>query len=65
MNLIVEDGGSVEELEKKIMASAQRSRASYMDMASSVSKLAANAGAAFNHNNDEVIACLLYTSRCV
>ena len=56
LNLIVEDGGSVEELEKKIMASAQRSRASYMDMASSVSKLAANAGAAFNHNNDEVIA---------
>ncbi len=56
LNLIVDDGGSLNELERKIMASAQRSRAAYMDTAAAVSKLATNAGAAFNHNNDEVIA---------
>ena len=55
LNLIVEDGGSVEELEKKIMASAQRSRSAYFDVASSVASLASNAGAAFS-GNDEVIA---------
>ena len=55
LNLIVEDGGSVEELEKKIMASAQRSRSAYFDVASSVASLASNAGAAFS-GNDEVVA---------
>lgn len=56
LNLIVDDGGSLDELEQKIMASAQRSRSAYMDVANSVSSLAQNAGAAFNHNNDEIIA---------
>ena len=55
LNLIVEDGGSVEELEKKIMASAQRARSAYFDVASSVASLASNAGSAFS-GNDEIIA---------
>lgn len=56
LNLIVDDQGSVEALEKKIMASAQRSRASYLDTASAVAKMASNAGAAFDHDNNQVIA---------
>lgn len=55
LNLIVDDGGSVSELEKKIMASAQRSRSAYFDTASAVASLGANAGAAFA-NTDEIIA---------
>ena len=34
-----DDGGSLTDLEKKVMASAQRSRTSYMDAASSIAKL--------------------------
>lgn len=56
LNLIVDDGGSVGELEKKIMASAQRSRSAYFDTASAVAKLGLNAGAAFDHDTDQVIA---------
>jgi len=55
LNLIVDDGGSVEGLEQKIMASAQRSRAAYFDTASAIAKMGANAGAAFK-GNDELIA---------
>lgn len=55
LNLIVDDGGSVGELEKKIMASAQRSRSAYFDTASAVASLGSNAGAAFA-NTDEIIA---------
>lgn len=55
LNLLVDDKGSVEELEQKIMASAQRSRASYFDVADAVAKLGLNAGAAFG-SNDEIIA---------
>ena len=55
LNLIVDDGGSVSELEKKIMASAQRSRSVYFDTASAIASLGANAGAAFA-NTDEIIA---------
>lgn len=55
LNLIVDDGGSVGELEKKIMASAQRSRSLYFDTASGVASLGSNAGAAFA-NTDEIIA---------
>ena len=54
LNLIVDDGGSVSELEKKIMASAQRSRSAYFDTASAVASLGVNAGAAFA-NTDEII----------
>lgn len=55
LNLIVDDGGSVQELEDKIFASANRARANYMDMANAVAKLSMNAGKAFK-NNDETIA---------
>ena len=55
LNLIVDDGGSVSELEKKIMASAQRSRSAYFDTASAIASLGANAGAAFANTN-EIIA---------
>lgn len=56
LNLLVDDGGSVAELEKKIMASAQRSRSVYFDTASAVAKLGLNAGNAFGGNMDQVIA---------
>lgn len=55
LNFIVDDGGSVEALEAKIMASAQRSRAAYLDTASAIASMGANAGAAFT-SNDELIA---------
>lgn len=55
LNLIVGDGGSVGELEKKIMASAQRSRSLYFDTASAVASMGSNAKAAFN-GTDEIIA---------
>lgn len=56
LNLLVDDGGSVEALEQKIMASAQRSRSAYFDTASAVAKLGLNAGNAFGGNMDQVIA---------
>ena len=55
LNLIVDNGGSVGELEKKIMASAQRSRSLYFDTASAVASMGSNAKAAFN-GTDEIIA---------
>ena len=55
LNFIVDDGSSVEALEAKIMASAQRSRAAYLDTASAIASMGANAGAAFT-SNDELIA---------
>lgn len=55
LSLIVDDGGSVEELEKKIFASAQRTRANYQDTIDIVSKLGLLAGKAFT-SNDEIIA---------
>ena len=56
LNLLVDDGGSVSELEQKIMASAQRSRSAYFDTASAVAKLGLNAGAAFDNDMNQVIA---------
>ena len=56
LNLLVSDGGSVTELEDKIMASANRSRSAYLDTASAVAKLGLNAGNAFDHDMDQVIA---------
>lgn len=56
LNLLVDDGGSVDVLEQKIMASAQRSRSVYFDTASAVAKLGLNAGNAFDGNMDQVIA---------
>lgn len=55
LNFMVDDGGSVGALEAKIMASAQRSRAAYLDTASAIASMGANAGAAFS-SNDELIA---------
>lgn len=54
LSLIVDDGGSVDALEQKIMASAQRSRASYLDTMQTISKLGLQAGDAFS-GNDELI----------
>lgn len=55
LSFLVDDGGSVDELEQKIMASAQRSRAGYLDTASAIASMGANAGSAFS-DNDELIA---------
>lgn len=55
LSFLVDDSGSVDELEAKIMASAQRSRAAYLDTASAIASMGANAGAAFT-SNDELIA---------
>lgn len=55
LSFLVDDGGSVEALEQKIMASAQRSRAAYLDTASAIASMGANAGRAFE-SNDELIA---------
>ncbi len=55
LQLIVDDGGSLGELEQKIMASAQRARAYYFDTASAVASMGANAKAAFS-GTDEIIA---------
>lgn len=56
LNLLVDDGGSIEQLERQIMASAQRSRSAYFDTASAVVKLGLNAGSAFDHDMNQVIA---------
>lgn len=55
LSFLVDDGGSVDELEQKIMASAQRSRAAYLDTASAIASMGASAGRAFE-SNDELIA---------
>ena len=55
LDLIVDDGGSVQGLEDKIFASAQRSRANYMETMQTVSKLGVLAGDSFS-SNDEMIA---------
>lgn len=54
LSLIVDDGGTVDMLEQKIMASAQRSRAPYLDTMQTVSKLGLQAGDAFG-SNDELL----------
>lgn len=54
LSFIVDDGGFVDALEQKIMASAQRSRASYLDTASAIASMGSNAGRAFG-SNDELI----------
>lgn len=56
LNLLVDDGGSIEQLERQIMASAQRSRSAHFDTASAVAKLGLNAGSAFDHDMNQVIA---------
>ncbi len=54
LNLIVDDGGSVEELRDKIFAVAENSRAPFLATANMVSKLGMQASDAFA-NNDELL----------
>lgn len=54
LDLIVDDGGSVEELENKIYASAQNARGDYLATADAVSKMGMQASQAFS-SNDELI----------
>ena len=54
LNLIVDDGGSVEELENKIFASAMRARSEYQTQADIVAKLGQRAGSAFKNNNETI-----------
>lgn len=54
LSLIVNDGGSVEELQQKIFNSAQNARGNYTDTMATVAKLGLTAGDAFN-SNDEII----------
>lgn len=54
LSLIVDDGGSVEELQRKIFASAQASRGAYTEVMDVVGKLGLTAGDAFS-GNDEMI----------
>lgn len=55
LDLIVDDGGSVEDLQNKIFLSAERARGSYLATADAVSKLGMQASQAFS-SNDELIA---------
>lgn len=54
LSLIVDDGGSVEDLQRRIYASAQSARASYTDTMSTVAKLGLVAGKAFSNNAELV-----------
>jgi len=54
LNLVVDDKGSVAALEDEIMASANRSRASYLDTADAVSKMALRAGDAFTDSTGKI-----------
>lgn len=56
LNLLVDDGGSLATLERNVMAMSQRTRTSYFDTASAVAKLGLNAGNAFDHDTNQVIA---------
>lgn len=55
LNLIKQEGESVDELSNKIYASAQRARSSYQSTADIVTKLGMQAGEAFSNNNDQII----------
>ena len=62
LTMLIDDGGSIEEiqnkvneLQDKIMSSANRARASYTTTADAIAKIGLNAGKAFS-SNDEIIA---------
>lgn len=55
LNLILDDKNTIDTLEAKIRASAERSRGSYQTTADAVGKLGLQAGKAFS-SNDELIA---------
>lgn len=54
LNLLVDDGGSVGELERTLMASAQRARAAYRDTAAAVASMGLNAPNAFDGATETV-----------
>lgn len=54
LSLVVDDGGSVDELKNKIFLSAQAARGSYTETMNTVAKLGLMAGDAFS-SNDEMI----------
>lgn len=55
LNMINDGLQTTEQLNDKIFASAQRARASYVEMADTVSKLSLNAGDAFGSNNETIL----------
>lgn len=55
ISLIVDDGGSVQQVQDQIMASANRSRAAYQTTADAVAKMGVMAGDVFS-GTDEIIA---------
>lgn len=55
LGLIVDDGGSVDELQQKIYAVAQNTRAPFLETADMISKLGMQASKAFT-SNDELLA---------
>lgn len=55
LDLIVDDGGSVDDLQNMIYLSAQRARGDYLSTADAVSKLGTQASQAFS-SNEEIIA---------
>lgn len=55
LNLIVDEGQTVDQLQNNIFAAAERARGDFVTMANSVSKLGLLAGDAFS-NTDEIVA---------
>ncbi|MDO4268685.1 MAG: tape measure protein [Eubacteriales bacterium] len=55
LNMVAREGENVDEIQEKIFASANRSRAAYMDTADIVAKMGLRAGSAFG-STDEIIA---------
>ena len=55
LNLIVDDGGSVDDLQNKIFVMAENTRASFTDTADMVAKLGLQASKAFS-SNDELLS---------
>lgn len=52
LNLIVDDGGSVDELQDKIFTVAQTTRTSFMETSDMIAKLGLQAGNSFSSNNE-------------
>lgn len=54
LTLMVDDGGSVQELENKMYASAQAARGEYLDTMELLTELGLRAGDAFSSNNEAI-----------
>ena len=65
LSMIVDDGGSVEELENKIFSAAQRSAGNYNDMVNAVAKLGITAKKAFQSNDELVKFEEIFFTPCV